>query len=156
MPKAKYKRQASLLALMIAISIAAFAALGLLTTAAAEDWPQFRGPNGTGVSASHRATVVDFGPEKNVVWKTALPPGHSSPVLTKDHIFVTAYGKVDNKQPAAQSQEKAKTEDKENYKLLVICLDATDGQIALATRGAAFTCGPLAERQWTGVAQPRH
>ena len=60
------------------------------TGAAAEDWPQFRGPNGSGVSASTGLPEV-FGPEKNVVWKTPLPPGHSSPVLTRDRVFVTAY-----------------------------------------------------------------
>jgi hypothetical protein len=33
---------------------------------------------------------VEFGPAKNVIWKTSLPAGHSSPVLTADRIFVTA------------------------------------------------------------------
>ncbi len=66
--------------------LAMFAATGAL----AEDWPQFRGPNGSGVSVSTGLPEV-FGPEKNVVWKTPLPPGHSSPVLTRDRVFVTAY-----------------------------------------------------------------
>jgi outer membrane protein assembly factor BamB len=56
----------------------------------AEDWPQFRGAAGTGVSAS-KNLPVQLGPEKNVVWQTALPPGHSSPVLVGNSIFLTAF-----------------------------------------------------------------
>jgi outer membrane protein assembly factor BamB len=33
---------------------------------------------------------VEFGPQKNVLWKTDLPPGKSSPVLWGDRIFITA------------------------------------------------------------------
>jgi outer membrane protein assembly factor BamB len=55
----------------------------------AEGWSRFRGPNGSGVSISTRLPT-EFGPEKNVVWKTELPFGHSSPVLTRDRIFLTA------------------------------------------------------------------
>jgi outer membrane protein assembly factor BamB len=53
-------------------------------------WARFRGPNGTGVSDA-TGLPIDFGPSKNVVWKTPLPPGHSSPVLTRTHVFVTAF-----------------------------------------------------------------
>lgn len=56
----------------------------------AEDWPQFRGPNGAGIS-ENTGLPVEMGPEKNVVWKTPLPPGHSSPVLAGDRIYLTAY-----------------------------------------------------------------
>ena len=51
-------------------------ATALLLVAAAgsaEDWPQFRGTNGSGVSESTRLPV-EFGPGKNVVWQTAVPP----------------------------------------------------------------------------------
>jgi outer membrane protein assembly factor BamB len=54
-----------------------------------EDWSRFRGPNGSGVSTSTRVPA-EFGPDKNVVWKTALPFGHSSPALTRERIFLTA------------------------------------------------------------------
>ena len=102
---------------IVALFIAALAGSGALTRAVAEDWPQFRGPNGTGVSAS-TGLPVEFGPTKNVIWKTALPPGHSSPVLTRDRIFVTAHTKK-NAQAGA----------KEPYKLLVICLDRQTGKL---------------------------
>lgn len=57
---------------------------------AAADWPQFRGPNAFGVSDT-TGLPTEFGPDKNVIWRTALPPGHSSPVLSGDRIFLTAF-----------------------------------------------------------------
>ncbi len=54
------------------------------------DWSRFRGPNGAGV-AEEAALPTEFGPEQNVIWKTALPPGHSSPILSRDRLFVTAF-----------------------------------------------------------------
>jgi outer membrane protein assembly factor BamB len=78
-----------------------------LTGGPADEWSQFRGPNGSGVSAT-KGLPTEFGPNKNVVWKTELPPGHSSPVLIRDRIFVTAH-----------------TSDK----LFVICLDRHTGKI---------------------------
>ena len=64
--------------------------LALANSALASDWPQFRGPSGLGVSAD-KNLPVQFGPQKNVVWKTELPPGHSSPIVAGSRIFVTAY-----------------------------------------------------------------
>ena len=98
-----------------------------------EDWSQFRGPNGSGVSES-TGLPVEFGPDKNVVWKTALPPGHSSPVLTRDRIFVTAYKKLaKDEQQGAKSERahalQASPIEKENYKLLVMALDRTTGKV---------------------------
>ena len=78
---------------------------------ASDEWSQFRGPNGSGVSAT-TGLPQEFGPNKNVVWKTELPPGHSSPVLTRDRIFVTAF-----------------TKEKDTHKLFVICLDRQTGKI---------------------------
>src|SRR5688500_934563 len=65
--------------------------LSVLSTGAfAGDWAQFRGPNGSGI-AETKGLPVEFGPQKNVIWKTPLPAGHSSPVLTQDSIFLTGY-----------------------------------------------------------------
>ena len=41
----------------------------------AEDWPQFRGPNSSGILASDAAIPVEFGPTRRVLWKQALPGG---------------------------------------------------------------------------------
>jgi outer membrane protein assembly factor BamB len=56
----------------------------------AADWPNFRGPNSAGVSDA-ADLPVEFGPSKNVLWKTPLPPGHSSPVAVGDRIWLTAW-----------------------------------------------------------------
>ena len=66
-------------------------ATGVLTLAAAPpDWSRFRGPNGSGISSATKIPT-EFGPSKNVVWRTALPPGHSSPILLGDRIYLTGF-----------------------------------------------------------------
>ena len=74
---------------------------------ALHDWPQFRGPNGSGVYET-AGLPSQFGPDKNVIWKKTIPTGYSSPVLTKNHIFLTAC---------------------ENEKLLILCIDRKTGDI---------------------------
>lgn len=69
------------------------------------DWPQFRGPNGSGVKET-TGLPTEFGPDKNMIWKKPIPTGHSSPILIKDRIFLTAC---------------------ENEKLLTLCLDRKTG-----------------------------
>ncbi|HVY69516.1 MAG TPA: PQQ-binding-like beta-propeller repeat protein, partial [Verrucomicrobiae bacterium] len=53
------------------------------------DWPQFRGPGGNAISET-AVPPVAFGPSTNVFWKTPLPSGYSSPVVTGDLVFVTS------------------------------------------------------------------
>ena len=53
-------------------------------------WPQFRGPNCSGVSATARPPAA-FGPGTNQLWKVAAPAGMSSPVVWGDRIFLTAF-----------------------------------------------------------------
>jgi outer membrane protein assembly factor BamB len=63
----------------------------LCTPAAAQNWPQFRGPGATGVVEGH-TSVATWNAEKslNTRWKTAIPGlGHSSPVVWGNKIFVT-------------------------------------------------------------------
>src|ERR1043165_6315302 len=88
----------------------------------AADWPQFRGPNASGVSDATRLPV-EFGPGKNVLWKTALPAGHSSPVISGDRIFLT--GAEGGKRTEAGRQ---KIVD-EGGALYTICLDRRTGKI---------------------------
>jgi outer membrane protein assembly factor BamB len=62
-----------------------------LTTASvnAENWPQWRGPGGQGIS-SEAAVPTQWSSGKNIVWKTEVPPGHSSPIVWNTRIFLTA------------------------------------------------------------------
>ncbi len=81
--------------------------LVLAAAASAADWPQFRGPQGTGI-AEGNALPTRFGEDVNLLWKTDLPPGHSSPVLAGDRIFITAY---------------------EGEKLLVLAVERSSGEV---------------------------
>lgn len=59
-------------------------------SAAEADWPQFRGPNGSGV-ATDSSPPIEFGPENNLLWRLELQSGHSSPVVSGDLIFLTTF-----------------------------------------------------------------
>jgi outer membrane protein assembly factor BamB len=56
----------------------------------AEEWVRFRGPNGSGVS-NDGGYPAEFGRDKNLIWRTPVRPGKSSPVLTRRHVFLTAF-----------------------------------------------------------------
>ena len=76
-----------------------------LTIAAEPAWPQFRGPGGLGIGTG--APPIEFSPTKNLLWKTEIPPGHSSPCIASGRIALTAL---------------------HDGRLLTICLDATHGR----------------------------
>ncbi len=75
----------------------------------ADNWPRFRGPNGTGV-ANDRDVPVQFDDKTNMLWKVSLPgTGHSSPVVWGDRLFLqTALGNAKARQ--------------------LLCLDAVTGK----------------------------
>lgn len=64
--------------------------LTLSLQAADTNWPRFRGPDGSGV-ADNSKPPVEFGPDKNVRWQVAVPPGASSPCVWGDRLFLTAF-----------------------------------------------------------------
>lgn len=62
--------------------------------ALAENWPQWRGPLGTGV-APGTGYPVKWSESENVAWKITLPgPGASTPAVWGDSIFLTCGGKT--------------------------------------------------------------
>jgi outer membrane protein assembly factor BamB len=76
--------------------LGALALVGVLmagTRARADDWPQWRGPHGTGVSTDQGFPATWT--EKDIAWKAELQGlGASSPVVFGDHVFVTSqYGR---------------------------------------------------------------
>jgi outer membrane protein assembly factor BamB len=54
-------------------------------------WSRFRGPNGSGIAADDAKPPVEFGPDKNVKWKVAVPSGLSSPIVAGDLLVLTAF-----------------------------------------------------------------
>jgi outer membrane protein assembly factor BamB len=62
----------------------------LPAAAAVENWPQWRGPGGQGVSTD-TDVPTEWAPDKNVLWKAELPgTGMSSPIVWGDRIYLTA------------------------------------------------------------------
>jgi outer membrane protein assembly factor BamB len=86
--------------------VACIALFAIAPVVVAADWPQFRGPAGSGV-ADDQKPPTKFGPTENLAWKVAVPPGASSPIVVGDRIFLTAF---------------------ENDKLLTLCYSRTDGK----------------------------
>ena len=56
---------------------------------AAENWPQWRGPGGQGISRETKLPAA-WTPGKNIAWKAEVPGrGHSAPVVWNDRVFIT-------------------------------------------------------------------
>ncbi len=72
--------------MMAQVMIAYFLCVG--DGGGAGSWAQFRGPKG-GLAVGAQGLPAEVGPDQYVLWKTPLPPGHSSPVLHGNRIFLT-------------------------------------------------------------------
>src|SRR5262245_12962055 len=75
------KAKRSLPLLIIALLVAASSINAQQSATRTNEWPQFRGPNGSGV-ADGFALPAEFNATKNLVWKTPVPFARSSPVVT--------------------------------------------------------------------------
>ena len=62
----------------------------LANAAGAEDWPQFRGINASGVSTSNKKLPIEFSLEKNLRWSVKLGDGVGCPIVAGGKVFVTA------------------------------------------------------------------
>ncbi|MEZ5353263.1 MAG: PQQ-binding-like beta-propeller repeat protein [Bryobacteraceae bacterium] len=68
-----------------------------------EDWPEFRGPSGQGVSAETDLPLA-WSPTENVAWKTPVPGrGWSSPSIAHDRVWLTTAVPVPDADPGARS-----------------------------------------------------
>ncbi len=71
------------------------AAIAFVGAVHAENWPQWRGPKNDGHS-SEKNLPVEWGPDKNVVWKFKMPGrGSSTPCVWEDKIFLTSIADSD-------------------------------------------------------------
>lgn len=63
---------------------------GWIADLRADSWPQFRGPSSTGQPDHEKKLPARIGPDASVIWKVSLSPGHSSPIVYGDRIYLTA------------------------------------------------------------------
>ena len=85
-------------------SIAVVLAVFECPLARAEDWPEFRGPNGQGIYGA-RELPLKWSKSEAVKWRTELPGnGWSSPIVVRGTIYLTAAVPVNNK-PAGDNQD---------------------------------------------------
>jgi outer membrane protein assembly factor BamB len=95
----------SLITLMAAVVLSGFA--GAAQKTGKLWWPQFRGPNSSGLGEGR--PPVHFGPDQNVLWKAAVGPGLSSPIIWEGRIFLTEF-------------------DRANKRLATLCIDRRTGK----------------------------
>src|SRR5260370_35114062 len=80
----------------------------LSSFASAAEWPEFRGPNSSGIGDGK--PPVEFGPSQNVLWKAPVGAGLSSPIIAKGRVFVTEF-------------------DRAPKQLATLCIDQRTGKI---------------------------
>lgn len=91
-------------------------AIALTTSLCAEEWTQFRGPNGDGHTSAKNLPLT-WSNTKNVSWKVPIPGhGWSSPLLLNGKIYLTT---AVAKNPASESSDRS---------LRAMCLNAQNGQ----------------------------
>ncbi len=79
----------------------------------ADEWPQFRGPTGDGISTATNVPL-HWSATDHVAWKQAIPgSGWSSPVLSRGRLYLTT----------------ATEAGKDSSSLRALCLDASDGHL---------------------------
>jgi len=88
--------------------ITLLATVVLSSFAGAAEWPQFRGPNSSGIGDGK--PPVEFGPSQNVLWKTAVGSGLSSPIIARGRVFLTEF-------------------DRPTKQLATLCIDQRMGKI---------------------------
>ncbi|MDG1873492.1 MAG: PQQ-binding-like beta-propeller repeat protein [Mariniblastus sp.] len=93
------------------LTIAYLVAISMVAVSPAdENWNQFRGPSGDGISSANELPI-EFDESKNVRWKTLIPDsGWSSPVVWENEVWLT-------------------TGNDEKNTLSAVCVDLQSGEI---------------------------
>jgi len=111
----------------------------------AQDWPRFRGPEGSGVVENSESIPTQWSPKSNLAWKSKLPgPGASSPIIVGDKAFVTCY--------SGYGLTQQKPGDIENLMRHLVCIDMKSGD--KLWQKDVKSVGP--EDPYTGAGVPAH
>ena len=108
--------------------------LALISPAAAQNWPSFRGPVASGVADHQNLPVIwDAAHGTNIQWSAVLPGlAHSSPIVWQDHIFVTtaiSTGRPDASFKRGLYGEGDASDDVSPQQWKLICLDRKTGKV---------------------------
>jgi len=98
----------------------------------AANWPQFRGPQASGVGETAVPTTWNVESGENLRWQTPIPGlAHASPIVWGDHVFLATAVK-----PGAKPELKiglygdgASYTEKEPHQWRLFCLDKASGRI---------------------------
>lgn len=112
------------------------AMLGLLVsfaqTASSADWPQFRGPQASGVDSSAIVpTTWDVASGNNVLWNTPIPGlAHSSPIISGDRVYLaTVIGPGDPELKVGLYGNIASADDQGVHQWRLLSLDIRSGNV---------------------------
>jgi outer membrane protein assembly factor BamB len=116
------------------VSLAICFSFALCVSLTAENWPQWRGPGGQGIS-TEKQLPAEWGPAKNIVWKVELPHGYSSPIVWGDRIYLTSAiegetvpGHIPESVRIKQPHPQSVAGDKK-HTLKVLALDTNTGKV---------------------------
>jgi outer membrane protein assembly factor BamB len=102
------------------IIVSLCAVVFLARASLAENWPQFRGPGGLGISQQQHLPVT-WSEMENVFWKTSMPGyGSSSPIALNGKLYVTCYSGYGIRGIQGRM---------EDLRLHVVCVDSKNGRI---------------------------
>jgi len=105
-----------------------------------EVWPQFRGPDGAGLSRS-KHVPAHWSRTENVFWRTEMASGHSSPVIWRGRIFLTVF-KGTPLPPATRPRsvrERLLGGVPQRGELWTVCLNRADGKVLWEKKCPAST-----------------
>ena len=107
--------------------------LGVPAAAESDNWPQFRGPDGTAVVADDAGLPETWSATENVAWKVPIPGlGWSSPIVWGDRVFLTsvvAEEEYEGPQPGLYVPASGVGAPPGNHRWIVLCLDLGSGEL---------------------------
>jgi outer membrane protein assembly factor BamB len=96
---------------------------------AGENWPQWRGPEGTGVVADAKGLPVKWSETENILWKVPMPAwSGSTPAVWGGRIFLASPERKENPEPPREGGRGRVSRDPGGDSLLLICYNLADGK----------------------------
>ncbi|HXG67546.1 MAG TPA: PQQ-binding-like beta-propeller repeat protein [Blastocatellia bacterium] len=113
--------------------------LAMSPAALGGNWPQWRGPDGQGISAE-KNLPTEWSPTKNIKWKTPIEGrGHSCPIVWGNRVFLTtaiegevipgAKAPIHYLEPGKEFKHPDSVGSDRKHTMKVICLDADTGKV---------------------------